>query len=108
MDKQNEELLHSYFGRKPSCIMLVAEESGTLRDMQAGTTNPIKLGPHDLFVMQMRARFNVELEYYIVDCDDYVDLGLSHEYVFDMIVAEYNKYDKTKKLDILFPNIHRI
>ena len=88
--------------------MMIAEERGTLMDMHEGTTNPIKLSGHMLFGLQMRSRYNPELKYYIVDCDSYLDLELSHEYVFDMIVAEYNKHDHKKGIDELFPNIHRI
>jgi hypothetical protein len=102
-------ILSDYFDHEPRSLLILVEESYTIRDMhEKDPTDKLKLSEHDLNVMHLRSRFNCDLSYYLVDCDCYFDLGLSYDYVMDMIKSEYYKGLGKCKLEEKFSNIKRI
>lgn len=93
-------------------IMIVAEERETLRtlfdDIEPDADGHRYIPPHEFQIMNLRSRYNPDLNYYKVDCESWVRYGMNADEIFELISDRYYE-TKCKPLDELFPSsIERI
>lgn len=92
-------------------VMIIAEERQTLRtlfdDIKPDADGHRYIPPHEFQVMNIRSRYNADLNYYKVNCEAYKRYGYTADELFEDI---YEKYIQSgyQPLDELFTFIERI
>ena len=94
-----------------SLVMIIAEERNTLRtlleDIEPDVDGYRYVPPHIFQALNIRSRYNADLNYYKVNCDAYKRYGYTADELFDDIEEKYIE-SGYKPLDELFTFIERI
>jgi len=92
-------------------VMIIGEERGTLRvlfeDIQPDENGHKIIPPHEFQIMSLRSRYNPDLDYYRVHCDDQIRYGMNADDIWDMIQTRYEESGH-KPLNELFTFIERL
>ena len=89
---------------KKEIVMIIAEERNTLRTL---FDNAGSITGQNLRSLNLRSRFNPDLVYYKVHCEDPIRYGLDADDLFDIICDRY-KESGYQPLNELFSYIERI